>query len=136
MTLGGVAYIVASVLAAVFVVAAVSKLRDLLVVEQQFEAMGLRRPYLMARLVPGSEIGIAALLVLDPPVGAAVAFVALVAMTVVLLRLLRSGVTTYCACFGAASTTAALSWREIARNAVLIAMAVLALYAERGSPFS
>lgn len=129
MTFGGVAYVVAVVLAVVFVVAAVAKLRDLAVVERDFTAMGLRRPYLLARLVPGAELAIAALLVLDPPVGAAIAFVALAAMTIVLVRLLRAGVTTYCACFGAASTNAALSWREVARNAVLIAMAVLALYA-------
>lgn len=130
MTFGGAAYAVALALAAVFVVAATSKLRAPEIVRRDFEAMGLRNPSLMARVVPALELVIAVSLVVAPSVGASLATTALVAMTVVLVRLLRAGTTAYCACFGSASTARPLTWRAVARNVALVAAAVVALYAE------
>ncbi len=85
-------------------------------------------PRWAARLLPIVELVVGALLV--PGLGGAwvvgVAAALLVAFTaVIVLRLLADGDRPVCACFGAWSTRP-ISWRTVARNAGLLALAVVA----------
>jgi hypothetical protein len=115
----------AIVLAAVFAWAAVAKLRDREATSNAFAAFGLPFPQALAVVVPGAELALAAALVLDPVLGAALGLATLAGFTTQLLLARRRGVEAGCGCFGRA--TPASPGSELARNAVLAAAAVAVL---------
>ncbi len=115
-------------LAILFVLAAVAKLRARGTTTDSFAELGLPVPATMALVVPGVELLIAVVLVLDAPVGSVAALVTLAFFTAFVAKRLREGSTAPCACFGAASTQP-LSPIDLARNVGLIALGVLALAA-------
>ncbi|MGH1503365.1 MAG: MauE/DoxX family redox-associated membrane protein [Acidimicrobiales bacterium] len=121
------ARVAAAVLAAVFVWAAVAKLRDREGTTVDFAAMGLPAPGLSAVVVPGAELAVAVALVVGAaiggvPVGAYAAFVLLVGFTVHLASIVQSGRPVACRCFGGASTEP-VSSRSLVRNAALLGLA-------------
>jgi hypothetical protein len=124
------AYLLAVALAGVFVASAVAKATDLPATARAFRALGLPAPYPLARSVAVAEVATAALLLVVPRAGGAVALVLLAAFTAVLADALRRGVDATCACFGSAST-GPISGRQVARNALL---ALVALSAARWAP--
>lgn len=130
MTAQGVGYSAAVVLAAVFAVAGVAKLRDLRATLRDFERLGLPRPEVFARIVPLTELSVAALLLIVPAGGALAALATLAFFTTFLVSRLRAGVHVPCACFGAAGT-APLSAVEVVRNVGLMVLAAAALAAEQ-----
>jgi hypothetical protein len=112
----------------IFATAAFSKLRsraawtDFIVATERFLAVQGRGAIWAVGGVL-LEIGTTACLLVDRTarVGLLLAFVALTLFSVVVLRALRRGVDTSCNCFG--SDGAPLSWRHVARNATLAALA-------------
>jgi hypothetical protein len=120
----------ALVLAAVFLVAAVAKLRDPMGTTRTFRALRLPAPRRLARLVPGAELLIAAALVARPWIGAAVALAALAVFSILLHGEVRRGSDVACGCFGTSSSSP-ISFVELLRNGLLAALAVVALAAER-----
>jgi len=112
-------------LAAVFVIAAVTKSTDRTATAREFTELGLPSPALLAKVVPPAELFIAVVLVARPAIGAALAALALLAFTAVLAAVLRSGRTVSCGCLGALSRTP-VSSMTIARNGVLLGLAALA----------
>lgn len=133
MTLAGVGYVSAVLLAVVFWTAASAKLRDPDRVASEFEAMGIRSPEVAAKALPVVEFVVAILLAAVPWVGAALALAVLIGFTVVLVRVVRSGAVLSCACFGAMSSQP-VSAVDLVRNAALIVAAIVALGAERIAP--
>ena len=128
--MNGVALVLRVVLATVFIVAAVGKLRDRAAAGATVGAVGVpprfRPPVAFALCV--AELGVAGLLLL-PGLGvagavgaAALLTVFLVALTVQYLR----GVEVPCACFGQITVTPAGA-PTLARNALLLAGAVLVI---------
>lgn len=120
------ASVVASVvLGAAFVVAGASKLA----IGQAWpaQARGLGAPTWVARPLPWLELALGAVLVvqLARQPAAIVAIVVLLAFTALIVRRLAGGEHPPCACFGAWSARP-LGWRHVARNAVLLAIGVLA----------
>jgi uncharacterized membrane protein YphA (DoxX/SURF4 family) len=130
MTVAGVGYSAAVVLAALFSTASIAKLRDLPATLTQFTDLGLPRPGVFARIVPLAELALVTLLLVVPAVGAIFAMVTLAFFTTFLIGRLRAGVTAPCACFGA-TVSSPLSWVDIVRNLMLMALAGLALMATR-----
>lgn len=95
-----------------------------------FRALGLPYPALFSRGVPLAEAITTVLLVTVPRAGAVLAMVLLTAFTLFIVSALRSGRRIGCGCFGAAtSSDAELSWVEPLRNALLFALAAVALTA-------
>ncbi|MBW3537663.1 MAG: DoxX family protein [Actinobacteria bacterium] len=92
-----------------------------------FRALGLPASALLARAVPTFELATAALLVIAPRIGAALALVSLVAFTLVVVLALRQGKQVGCGCFGASSTDNDLSYVEPVRNLLLALGAATAL---------
>lgn len=121
------------VLAVVFAWAGAAKAVAPLDTAASFAALGLPGPRLLARVVPGLELGLGAALVLG--VGAApFAAVALLAgFSAVLVRVLRSGLRVVCSCFGAARREP-VSSVDIARNGLLAVLAVGAVGSTGGVP--
>jgi hypothetical protein len=130
VTASGIGYTAAVVVAAVFAVAAVAKLRDLARTVDDFERLGLPNAELFARVIPLAELAVAALLLIVPAGGGIAALVTLAFFTTFLVGRLRAGVRVPCACFGAASK-APLSGVEIARNVGLVVLAGASLAADR-----
>ncbi len=130
MTASGIGYVAAVVVAASFALAAVAKLRDLPGTLRDFEALGVPSSDLFVRLVPLTELAVVALLLILPAGGGIAALVTLAFFTTFLVGRLRAGVRAPCACFGAVSR-APLSGVEIVRNIGLMALAALALAADR-----
>jgi len=130
MSAQGIGYASAVVLAAVFALAAVAKLRDLEATTAEFDALGLPSPRLFAALIPLVELAIVALLLIVPAVGAIGALVTLAFFTTFLVGRLRAGVRAPCACFGSAGALP-LSGADVLRNAMLVVLAAAALPAER-----
>lgn len=118
----GLASILAVALALVLIAAAVAKFRTPSRTTQDFTALGLPVPGVLARVVPGIELAVAAVLVLAPGWGGVAAFGLLVLFTALLVSLVRSGQTISCSCFGAVSDEP-VSWVEVTRNVVLLVMA-------------
>ena len=114
----------AAALAAVFVVAAVAKARDLAGTAEELAALRIRQPNLVARALIPIELAVAVALLVAPAWGAVAAFAVLAAFTAVLVGVVRSGRSASCRCFGAMSTEP-ISWRTVARNLVLLAVAAL-----------
>jgi hypothetical protein len=118
-------------LAIVFAWAGGAKFADLEGTRDGFRALGLRSPEQRAIQVPAVEVATAVVLVVAPVGGAIIALVLLAAFTIVLVRLLRAGTTAPCRCFGAVRTRP-IGRIDLARNAVLAALAVLTLVAPPG----
>lgn len=118
----------AGVLAVTFAWAGAAKLGRPADAAAGFGALGLRRPEALAKGVPILELALAVALLAAPAAGAGVALVLLSGFTAVLVRALQRGVEVHCACFGSAGGPP-LSWVELARNALLGGLAVLALTA-------
>lgn len=133
MSVAAIGYLLAVVIAVVFWAAATAKVIDPGRVAREFDQLGIRRPDTAARVLPAVEFGVAVLLVAVPWVGAAVALAVLVGFTVVLVRVLRSGASLSCACFGAASSQP-VSTVDVVRNVALVIAAGVALAAERVAP--
>jgi len=94
------------------------------------QAAALGAPSVVIPIVPWTEIGVGALLCaqIARPVVAAIAAVMLVAFSALLtVRLLR-GQHPPCACFGSWSAKP-LSWKHLARNGALLAIAIVAIVA-------
>ena len=123
-------YLAAVVLAAVFAVAGVAKLRRPGATAHAFGALGLRRPGVLARAVPVAELVVATALVVVPSVGAYAAIALLVAFSLVVVRTLRAHLEVPCGCLGAAHE-GPVSSVELLRNALLLAAAVAATFASR-----
>ncbi len=115
----------AYLLAAVLAVAALTKLRRPAAVAADFGELGLVAPNALARVVPVLELACAALLVIVPAWGGIASFALLAAFTAVLVNVIRSGRVVACRCFGAL-TDEPVSPRTLARNAALLALALLA----------
>lgn len=130
MSASGIGYTAAVVLAAVFVVAALTKLREPLATARDFEGLGLPRARTMAVFVPVAELSVATLLLLVPPAGAIGALVTLAFFTTFLVGRLRAGVHAPCACFGSARRDP-LSGLEVARNVGFAVLAAVALATDR-----
>jgi hypothetical protein len=113
MTPDGVGYVAALVLAAIFAVAALSKLRSREATVRSFEELGVPNPASAA-----------------PAVGGMVVLVLLAFFTTFLVNRLRAGVEAPCACFGAAGGRP-LSWLTLGRNAMLAVLALLSLLTMR-----
>lgn len=115
----------AVVLAAVLATAAVVKLTALQKAADEFAALGLGRSRHLPAAVALSEIVASLALVLRPTLGAAAAASLLVAFTGVVTWALVAGKQVSCGCFGPLSNEP-ISSATVARNAVLLALAVLA----------
>lgn len=126
VTSAGIGYLAALFLAATFLLAAFSKLRDVAATADEFDLLGVPAPTAMARFVPVVEVVIAAGLVIVPSIGGLCALVTLVFFTTFLVGRLRAGARVPCACFGAART-APLSGVEIVRNLGLVVLAAAAM---------
>ncbi len=112
-------------LACVFAVAAAVKLRDPLGTRRTLGDFGLPNPRLLARVLPVTEATTALLLVVDPRVGGQCAVALLVAFTTLIVGRLMAGHRNACGCFGTWSKRP-LSWRDLARNGILVALGVVA----------
>jgi hypothetical protein len=128
MTLAGVGYAAALVLAALLVFAALAKVTSPDETRRSFRRLGVPNPDGAARLVPLPELAAAVLLVAVPAVGGIATLMLLAFFSTFLVGRLRAGVVAPCACFGAASAQP-LSWLAVARNAALGVLAVAALAA-------
>jgi uncharacterized membrane protein YphA (DoxX/SURF4 family) len=126
----GVGYAAAVALAAIFAIAAVAKLRDVSATERDFAGLGIPRASFFARFVPIAELSIVALLLIVPPAGAIAALVSLAFFTTFLIGRLRAGVRAPCACFGS-SRAQPISVRDVIRNLLLMALAVVSLATDR-----
>jgi uncharacterized membrane protein YphA (DoxX/SURF4 family) len=118
--------VAALVLALVFLVAGLAKLRSPIDTRRALGALGLPRPDVLGVAVPVVELATALLLVLDPVTGGASAVALLAAFTTLLVGRLRAGHTEGCGCFGAWSTRP-LSWADVVRNLALIAVGCIAV---------
>lgn len=117
----------ALLLAAVMLRAAIAKLGSRRQTEEDFASLGLVAAGRLAVIVPVVELAVAALLVTAPGWGGVVAAALLAAFTAILVRVLRrpGGLVPSCACFGG-SNRSPISWRHLARNGVLLALALVA----------
>jgi hypothetical protein len=113
-------------LVVVFVVAAVGKLASPGGARRATSVLG--GPSWFAPLVVPAELGIAALLLIRPALGSLAAGIMLAVFTVALARVVRSGRTVSCGCFGSADS-APVSGRTITRNVALLAVCVPAAFA-------
>lgn len=120
-----VARAAALALAVILVVAAGAKLARRGDTGRELESLGLIAPEVLAWLVPVAELAVALLLVVVPVWGGMAAFALLVAFTTVLVRVLRSGRTVSCNCFGALSSRP-ISPTTLLRNLALLALALIA----------
>lgn len=121
----------ALLLAGVFALAGVAKVRRQAATATTFRALRLPAPALLARAAPVAELAIAALLVAAPPVGAVLAVVALGAFTVVLAGAVRRDDAVSCGCFGSAGDDP-VTGADLVRNGLLAGAALVALTA--GTP--
>ena len=122
-----VALVASIVLGGAFLVAGGSKLAA--ADSWPSQARGLGAPVWSIPIVPWFEIALGAVLVtqLARTPAAAIALATLLVFSALIGVRLREGVHPPCACFGAWSASP-LSWRHLARNAALIAVAVLAMW--------
>lgn len=120
---GLVGRLAAAVLAIVFVVAAGAKLRDPLATRSTLVGFGLPGPRLLAVVLPVTEGATALLLLVNPRTGGPCAVALLAAFTTLITGRLLAGHHDACGCFGAWSSRP-LSWRDIARNLILIGLGV------------
>lgn len=126
MSVAGLGYAAALVLAALLVFAALAKATNPDETRRSFRRLGVPNPDGAARLVPLPELAAALLLVVVPAVGGIATLMLLAFFSTFLLGRLRAGVVAPCACFGAASARP-LSWLALARNAAMGVLAIAAL---------
>lgn len=114
-------------LGAVMVRAAIAKLGSREQTGNDFASLGLVAANRLAVAVPIVELVVAALLVVAPGWGGVIAAALLTSFTALLVRVLRrpDGLVPTCACFGGSSRSP-ISWRHLARNGVLLALAFVA----------
>jgi hypothetical protein len=122
------AYAAALLLAGLFVVAALAKLRRPSAVASQFAGLGLPASRPLAIAVPFVELALAALLAVVPPAGGPAALAVLAFFTTIVVRALRAGRRVPCGCFGSARQQP-ISIVEVLRNAFLAVLAGLAVAA-------
>ena len=120
----------AVVLAAVFAWAAAAKGARHGATAAAFTALGVPAPQILAVAVPIVEAVIAALLVIRPAVGGALALAALAAFTMVVVRAVSRGTSSGCGCFGARRTEP-VGPADVIRNGVFAALAAVATGTER-----
>lgn len=123
----GLPYLAAVVLAAVFLRSAQAKLVDPAATARTFAALGVPRPWPVARTLPFAEGALAVGLIVVPGWAGALAVAFLLGATAFLAGRLRAGVTTPCGCFGPGNDP--LSWVDLARNGVLVVAAVVSTMA-------
>ncbi len=119
----------AILLAGVFALAA-AKLRDRAATGESFRGLRLPAAGALVWLVPLVELGLAVALIVAPRPAAWIALLLIAALTIVVVRAIAGGAQVPCACFGARSDARPVSAREVVRNAMLAASAVVAT----GSP--
>jgi uncharacterized membrane protein YphA (DoxX/SURF4 family) len=122
----GTEYAAAVVLALVFFLAGLAKLRRPAVTARSFAGLGLPAPGPLSVAVPIVELVLAVGLLLVPAIAAALALLLLVAFTVVLASAIRAGKQVGCGCLGSTRNDP-VSAVEIVRNGMLAAAAVVAL---------
>lgn len=122
---GGAATVAALSVAAVFALAAVTKIVTPATTVTDFAALGLPAAGSLARLVPVVEAAIAVTLVARPRAGAALAIVALAGFTVVLVAAVTSGRDVSCGCLGPLGRRP-VGWGSVARNGALAVLALVA----------
>ena len=120
------------VLAVVFVVSAVAKLRDRDGSREAVQGFGVPTALvgLVAGGLPFAELACAALLVLPDPfatVGAVASLVLLGAFTLAVVVNLVKGNRVDCHCFGSMGDEGAIGWHTVARNGVFMVLAALSL---------
>lgn len=123
-----IAGIAAVVLGAVFLVAGATKIAAVAAWRRQ--AADLGAPEWIARVLPGVEIALGALLVsqLARRAIAVAAAAVLIAFSALLVTRLRQGRRPPCACFGSLSAKP-IGWSHVARNGVFVAIAAVAAFA-------
>ncbi len=126
VTLDGLGTTAAVVLAVVFALSALAKIRDPRSTAKAFEAIGVPNPESASRLLPLPELAIVVLLLVAPAAGAIAVLVLLAFFTTFLVGRIRAGVVAPCACFGAASIRP-ISWLTVFRNLGLALLALVAL---------
>jgi hypothetical protein len=126
VTLDGLGYAAAIVLAALLVLSATAKLVAPAETEDSFAALGVPNAAAAARFVPLPELAAGVLLVVVPAVGGIAVLMLLAFFSTFVVTRLRAGIVAPCACFGAASNRP-LSWLTLARNAALALLAVASL---------
>lgn len=112
-------------LALVFAWAALGKVLRPAATAAAFTGLGLPLAGALAVAVPVGEVAVAALLVVRPQVGAALALAALAAFSFVIARALMRGTRAGCGCFGSRRTDP-VSPVDIIRNGLLAAFALVA----------
>ena len=128
--LAGLASIAAVVLAVAFAFAALAKARDLGGTVAGLAELGLPRPGPLAVATISVEAALAVGLVLRPGWSGLAAVAVLVTFTVALMEIRQRGNTAPCHCFGARLDTP-VGRGGLARNGVLIVLAVLATQTDR-----
>ena len=118
-------FVFALIIATVFVYAGVAKFATFENWTFQARALGAPDPFVV--LVPLAEIALAVLLVggwwFDQTIAASL--ILLVSFTILLLVRLREPERLPCSCFGATSQRP-MSWLDVARNAILMAVLIAA----------
>lgn len=114
------------ILVGVFVVAALAKLGSSGATIRAAKELGA--PAWVARLVAPAELLTVLALIVRPPVGVALGAALLGAFTVLLVRVVRSGRTVRCGCFGAANDATVTS-TSVARNVGLLGLCAAAAFA-------
>jgi len=112
-------------LAAMFALAAVSKLRDRTGTRDGFVNLGLPMPDVLAWAVPVLELAVGVALIFTPGWGGVAAFALLLVFTVVLVTTITSGRLVPCRCFGGTSDEP-VSWAQVVRNVWLLGLAAVA----------
>jgi hypothetical protein len=94
------------------------------------QARGLGAPSLVIPVLPWFEIALGAILIVQVSriAAAVIALAVLAAMTALIIRRLAQGEHPPCACFGAWSAKP-LGWGHVARNGLLMLLAVVAIVA-------
>lgn len=124
--MGELGYTCALALAAVFVRAGAAKLARPSAATSSFTALGTPAPAVLAGGVPVAELLTAVALIAAPRVGAALALALLLAFSAFLARVVASGATAPCNCFGTARAEP-VSAADLVRNGLLLVLGLPAL---------
>ena len=125
MSFDGSASVGAVYLAIILVWAATLKLQNRATTVDDFRQLGIPGSSLVARLLPAVELLVAGGLLIFPGWAGVAAFFLLAAFTSILVTIIRSGQQLSCSCFGRSSRSPVTKF-DIARNVVLLALAILA----------
>lgn len=119
----------ALIVAAVFTIAAGSKLTAPAKTAREFNSLGLPMARLLARVVPVAELVAVALLLAIPRLGGLLSVLLVSGFTIVLFNALQSGRSVSCGCLGALSNEPISYW-TIGRNVGLLLLAIAAAATE------